>query len=54
MLCSYCIDVTGGFAQLNIQGPKSRELLQTLTDVDMSNEDNEGEDEQKVHFNANK
>ncbi|MBI4403459.1 MAG: FAD-dependent oxidoreductase [Deltaproteobacteria bacterium] len=31
-------DVTSGFGQLNIQGPKSRDLLQTLTTVDLSNE----------------
>ena len=31
-------DITGGSAQLNIQGPKSRELLALLTDTDMSNE----------------
>jgi glycine cleavage system aminomethyltransferase T len=31
-------DVTGGYTQLNIQGPKSRELLQALTDTDMGNE----------------
>lgn len=31
-------DVTSGFGQLNIQGPKSRELLQSLTSVDLSNE----------------
>jgi heterotetrameric sarcosine oxidase gamma subunit len=31
-------DVTSGFAQLNIQGPRSRELLQSLTSVDLSNE----------------
>ncbi len=30
--------MTGGFTQLNLQGPKSRELLQALTDTDMSNE----------------
>lgn len=29
-------DVTGGYAQLNIQGPRSRELLQAITDTDMS------------------
>jgi len=29
-------DITGGFAQLNIQGPKSRELMSLLTDTDMS------------------
>ncbi|HEX6937072.1 MAG TPA: aminomethyltransferase family protein, partial [Actinomycetes bacterium] len=27
-----------GFAQLNVQGPRSRELLQALTSVDLSNE----------------
>ena len=31
-------DVTGGYAQLNIQGPLSRQLLQRLTDTDMSHE----------------
>ncbi len=31
-------DVTGAYTQLNIQGPKSRELMQALTDCDMSNE----------------
>lgn len=31
-------DVTSGYGQLNLQGPKSRELLQTLTTVDLSNE----------------
>ena len=31
-------DVTGGYAQLNVQGPKSRELMQLLTDCDMSND----------------
>jgi 4-methylaminobutanoate oxidase (formaldehyde-forming) len=30
-------DMTSGFAQLNIQGPRSRELLQSLTSVDLSN-----------------
>jgi len=37
---AHCIvtDVTSGVAQLNIQGPKSRELLQTLTSCDLSNE----------------
>lgn len=28
-------DVTGGYAQLNVQGPLSRELMQTITDTDM-------------------
>ncbi|MCM0605063.1 MAG: GcvT family protein [Xanthomonadaceae bacterium] len=31
-------DVTSGFGQLNIQGPKSRALMQSLTSVDLSNE----------------
>jgi 4-methylaminobutanoate oxidase (formaldehyde-forming) len=31
-------DVTSGYGQLNIQGPKSRELLQSITSVDISNE----------------
>ena len=30
-------DVTQGYAMLAIMGPKSRELLQTLTDADLSN-----------------
>ena len=32
------IDVTGGYTQLNLQGPRSRELMQALTDTDMSSE----------------
>lgn len=31
-------DVTGGYAQLNIQGPLSRHVMARLTDTDMSNE----------------
>ena len=31
-------DVTANFACLNIQGPKSRELIQSITDTDMSGE----------------
>jgi 4-methylaminobutanoate oxidase (formaldehyde-forming) len=31
-------DVTSGYGQLNVQGPRSRELLQSLTSVDLSNE----------------
>ncbi|HEX7189752.1 MAG TPA: FAD-dependent oxidoreductase [Actinomycetes bacterium] len=31
-------DMTSGFAQINVQGPRSRELLQTLTSADLSNE----------------
>lgn len=34
----FVTDVTGGYSQLNIQGPRSRELMQKLTCVDMSNE----------------
>ncbi|HVQ86891.1 MAG TPA: FAD-dependent oxidoreductase [Actinomycetes bacterium] len=34
----FVTDVTSGLAQLNVQGPRSRELLQTLTSVDLSNE----------------
>jgi glycine cleavage system aminomethyltransferase T len=35
---AFVTDVTSGYCQLNVQGPKSRELLQTLTSVDLSNE----------------
>ncbi len=35
---AFVTDVTSGFAQLNIQGPRSRELLQSLTSADLSNE----------------
>ncbi len=31
-------DVTSGYAQLNVQGPRSRELLQSITSVDLSND----------------
>jgi 4-methylaminobutanoate oxidase (formaldehyde-forming) len=31
-------DVTSGYAQINVQGPRSRELLQGLTSQDLSNE----------------
>ncbi len=31
-------DITGGIGQLNVQGPRSRELLQSITSADMSNE----------------
>lgn len=31
-------DVTGALTQINIQGPRSRELLQSVTSVDMSND----------------
>ena len=35
---AHITDVTGGYGQINIQGPKSRELLQSLTTADLSNE----------------
>jgi heterotetrameric sarcosine oxidase gamma subunit len=35
---AFVTDVTSGYAQINVQGPRSRELLQTLTSVDLSNE----------------
>lgn len=35
---SFVTDMTGAYGQLNLQGPKSRELLQTLTNADLSNE----------------
>jgi 4-methylaminobutanoate oxidase (formaldehyde-forming) len=30
-------DITGAYAVLNVQGPRSRELLQSITDADLSN-----------------
>lgn len=35
---AFVTDVTGAFAQINIQGPRSRELLASVTTQDMSNE----------------
>ncbi len=35
---AFVTDVTSGYGQLNIQGPKSRALLQSLTTADLSNE----------------
>jgi len=35
---AFVTDVTSGYCQLNVQGPKSRALLQTLTSTDLSNE----------------
>lgn len=35
---AFVTDMTGAYGQLNIQGPKSRELMQALTDTDMSND----------------
>jgi 4-methylaminobutanoate oxidase (formaldehyde-forming) len=34
----FVADQTSAFAQINVQGPKSRELLQAITNADMSNE----------------
>jgi heterotetrameric sarcosine oxidase gamma subunit len=34
---AFVTDVTSGYCQLNVQGPHSRALLQTLTSVDVSN-----------------
>jgi glycine cleavage system aminomethyltransferase T/glycine/D-amino acid oxidase-like deaminating enzyme len=34
----FATDITSGVGQLNIQGPRSRELLQSLTAADLSNE----------------
>jgi 4-methylaminobutanoate oxidase (formaldehyde-forming) len=35
---AFVSDHTGGWAQLNVQGPRSRELLARITDADVSNE----------------
>jgi 4-methylaminobutanoate oxidase (formaldehyde-forming) len=35
---AFVTDVTSAYAQINIQGPQSRELIQTLTTADLSNE----------------
>ncbi|MFT5431514.1 MAG: glycine cleavage system aminomethyltransferase T/glycine [Myxococcota bacterium] len=34
----FCTDITSGIGQLNLQGPRSRELLATITSADLSNE----------------
>jgi len=34
---AFVADMTGAYAQLNLQGPRSRELMQLLTTADMSN-----------------
>jgi glycine cleavage system aminomethyltransferase T/glycine/D-amino acid oxidase-like deaminating enzyme len=34
---AFATDVTGAYAQINVQGPRSRELLQSLTSADLSN-----------------
>lgn len=35
---AHITDVTGGYGQINVQGPRSRELMQALTTADMSND----------------
>lgn len=35
---AFVSDVTSGYAQLNVQGPRSRELMQAVTTADLSNE----------------
>jgi 4-methylaminobutanoate oxidase (formaldehyde-forming) len=35
---AFVTDVTSGYAQVNVQGPRSRELLAAVTSADMSNE----------------
>jgi len=35
---AFVTDVTSGYAQINIQGPRSRELMSTVTSADLSNE----------------
>ncbi len=35
---AFVADVTSGYAQLNVQGPRSRALMQAVTHADMSNE----------------
>ena len=35
---AFVTDVTSAWAQINVQGPRSRELLQAITDADLSNE----------------
>ncbi len=34
---AFVTDMTSAYAQVNVQGPKSRELLQSVTDTDLSN-----------------
>jgi heterotetrameric sarcosine oxidase gamma subunit len=34
---AFVTDVTGAYGQINLQGPRSRELLQSLTSVDLAN-----------------
>jgi 4-methylaminobutanoate oxidase (formaldehyde-forming) len=35
---AFVTDVTSGYAQINVQGPRSRELMAAVTTVDMSND----------------
>jgi len=35
---AFAVDMTSAYGQLNIQGPKSRELMQSITTTDLSNE----------------
>lgn len=35
---AFVTDVTSGYAQINVQGPRSRELMQSLTTEDLSND----------------
>ena len=35
---AFVTDVTSGYAQINVQGPRSRELMQSITSYDLSNE----------------
>jgi 4-methylaminobutanoate oxidase (formaldehyde-forming) len=35
---AFAADMTGAYAQINIQGPRSRELMQLVTSTDMGNE----------------
>ncbi len=35
---AFVTDMTSAYAQVNVQGPKSREMLQSVTDTDLSNE----------------
>jgi 4-methylaminobutanoate oxidase (formaldehyde-forming) len=37
-LHAFAADMTGAYAQINVQGPRSRELLQSVTASDLSNE----------------
>jgi len=35
---AFVTDVSSGYAQINVQGPRSRELMQAITSADLSNE----------------